>query len=286
MSPSGSLVVAPITRRAQVWPLLKETPTASPATASDSVDIATTFDGFVGLTAIACSASFPGLAVTSKFVTGAAAVARAAVARAPANTRTIVEENRPRMLSPSLVEPAWRDRSAVDDRGSNMCGEHAVEGRRYPIEVQRLDEEARIAGLAPAAAAHEAAQLILDRSSSPLDLFLERSKRRQVSVRLDHFQYAVGSESSDQLGLQVRVAHVETQGFHRCAVEVRAEARPLEAALELACLAGVAEAHEVEAAEPCEEHADRLRSAHRDHRDALVGQVAAAPLGERLQRDL
>src|SRR5439155_3021450 len=58
MSPSGS-PVAPITRRAQVCPLLKETPTARPATTSGSVDIATTFVALVGLTAIALSDSLP-----------------------------------------------------------------------------------------------------------------------------------------------------------------------------------------------------------------------------------
>src|SRR5438876_10906244 len=63
ISPSGSPAVAPITRRAQVCPPLEETPTARPATTSGSVDIATTFDGLVGLTAIASSASLPGIAV-------------------------------------------------------------------------------------------------------------------------------------------------------------------------------------------------------------------------------
>ena len=100
ISPSGSAAVLPITRLDQVRPLLKETFVERPATTSASVDIVTTFDGFVGLTAIASSASFPGLTLVSKFGIGAAAVASAAIARAPANARTIVEKSRPRMLSP------------------------------------------------------------------------------------------------------------------------------------------------------------------------------------------
>jgi hypothetical protein len=102
ISPSGS-PAAPITRRVHVWPSLKDTPTASPATTSGSVDIATTFEGLVGLTAIAFSASLPGIAVTLKFE-GGAAVASVAVANATANPSTIVEDldarNRRRIFAP------------------------------------------------------------------------------------------------------------------------------------------------------------------------------------------
>jgi hypothetical protein len=97
-------VVLPITRRAQVAPPSVETPTARPATTSGSVDIATTFEGLVGLTAIASSASLPGIAVTLKFEGGAAA-ASVAVANATANPRTSTEDvdarNRPLILPPS-----------------------------------------------------------------------------------------------------------------------------------------------------------------------------------------
>jgi hypothetical protein len=110
ISPSGS-PAAPITRRDHVWPSLKDTPTASPATTSGSVDIATTFEGLVGLTAIASSASLPGMAVTLRFEGGAAA-ASVAVANARANPSTIVEDvdarNRPRILLPSLPKRTAR----------------------------------------------------------------------------------------------------------------------------------------------------------------------------------
>src|SRR3954464_15831583 len=94
-------------RRVHVWPPSKETPTARPATTSGSVDIATTFDGLAGLTAIAFSASFPGMAVTLRLEGGTAAAARVAMTRAPANASTIVEDvlvrNRPHMCLPRLV---------------------------------------------------------------------------------------------------------------------------------------------------------------------------------------
>src|SRR5512132_4134473 len=96
-------------RRVHVWPPSKETPTARPATTSGSVDIATTFDGSAGLTAIASSASFPGMAVTLKLGNGPAAPARVAVAKAPANASMIVEDvlarNRPHILSPPSRDP-------------------------------------------------------------------------------------------------------------------------------------------------------------------------------------
>src|SRR6266566_4084352 len=50
-------------RRVHVWPPSKETPSNSPLTGPGSVDIATMFDGSVGLTAMASSASLPGRAL-------------------------------------------------------------------------------------------------------------------------------------------------------------------------------------------------------------------------------
>src|SRR4029079_5527423 len=63
----------------------------------------------------------------------------------------------------------------------------------------------------------------------------------------------------------------------------------LESAPEVALLPRVAEAGEAHvrlrgAVEP-EEAADRLRAAHRHDRDALGGEIAAAPACERLERD-
>src|SRR5437660_3334370 len=90
MFPSGSLVVPPITRLAQVRPPLNVTFTARPETTSGNVDIVTTFDVFVGLTAIASSASLPGIALVSKTDGSGAAAASPVVASAAASARTII----------------------------------------------------------------------------------------------------------------------------------------------------------------------------------------------------
>ena len=72
--------------------------------------------------------------------------------------------------------------------------------------------------------------------------------------------------------------------------EVGAEAGPLEAALEVALLGGVAQAREPDVeplrAEVLEEAADRLRAADRHDDDALRVEVAAAAFRERLDRAL
>src|SRR6266540_81578 len=52
----------------QVAPASKETPSNSPTTPTGRVDIATMFEGFVGLMAMASSASFPSRALTLRFV--------------------------------------------------------------------------------------------------------------------------------------------------------------------------------------------------------------------------
>src|SRR5262249_23472814 len=56
-----------MTWRVQVLPPSNDTPSNSPLTTSGSVDMATTFDGSVGLMAMASSASLPCIALTSKF---------------------------------------------------------------------------------------------------------------------------------------------------------------------------------------------------------------------------
>src|SRR5437867_13154530 len=103
---------------------------------------------------------------------------------------------------------------------------------------------------------------------------------------LDDREHALCAERPDQLGFQIGIAHVEAELLHPGAIEVRAEAGTLEPALELALLARVAEPRKPETAKTFEETADRLRAAHRHDRDALAGEMAAAALGERLQRDL
>src|SRR5579859_112112 len=56
-----------MTCRVQLLPPSNDTPSNRPLGASDRVDMATMFAGFVGLMAMAFSASLPGMALTSKF---------------------------------------------------------------------------------------------------------------------------------------------------------------------------------------------------------------------------
>jgi hypothetical protein len=63
-----------------------ESPTGTPG----RVAIVTTFEAFVGLTAIASSASLPSIALESKFVSSGAAAASPVVASATASPRMIV----------------------------------------------------------------------------------------------------------------------------------------------------------------------------------------------------
>ena len=100
-----------ITRLAQVRPPLNVTFAERPETTSGNVDIVTTFAVFVGLTAIASSASLPGIALVSMFVGGdGAAAASPVVASATASARTIIghldRNRRLRMRHPFLETPS------------------------------------------------------------------------------------------------------------------------------------------------------------------------------------
>src|SRR6187200_1470145 len=95
-----------------------------------------------------------------------AAAARSAVARATPSCRIY-----------SIGRPVTA--SAAD------VGQHEVERSRHLGVVERLDEEARVADLPAAAAAHEAPELVLGGPALPLRLLLQGSERAKVSVLLD-----------------------------------------------------------------------------------------------------
>jgi hypothetical protein len=145
---------------------------------------------------------------------------------------------------------------------------------RHPFEIEGLDEESRVPRLAAAAAAHEAAKLLFDRSAAPLDLLLKRAERREVAVLFDHLQDAFGPQGADQLRLQVRLADVENGR----------QAGALEGTPELRLLGRVAEAGYPGPAKALEVTADRLRAAHCDDLDCVRSETAS--LGQRLEGDL
>ena len=120
-------------------------------------------------------------------------------------------------------------------------GEHQVERPRHVIEVERVDEEARVADLPAAAAAHEAPKLLLRRAAMPRRLLLQGAEGAKLSLGVDDGFHRCGAERADQLVLEICVAPVEAEPFHIGASEVGAEAGPLETAAEVALLCGVVE---------------------------------------------
>ena len=151
-------------------------------------------------------------------------------------------------------------------------------------EVERVDEQLRVADLPARAAAEVAAQLLLERPPAPRRLLLERAERAELALRVDDPFDAVGAERADQLLLQVCTADVEPESLQIG----RPEARPFERTPKLALLRRVAETGEAEVeplrAEPLQKPADRLRTADRHDGDALAVELAPAAQCERLER--
>ena len=165
-----------------------------------------------------------------------------------------------------------------------------VKGPGHASEIECLDQQARVTNLPAATAAHEAPQLLAGRPSLPRRLLLEGAEGAKIALSVDDLFHGSSAEGADQLVLQVCDAHIEAESLHVGSSEVGAEAGPLEAALEVALLSGVAETGKPDVeparAEPVEEAADRLRAAHRHEGDALGAEIPVAPLGQRFQRDL
>lgn len=168
--------------------------------------------------------------------------------------------------------------------------EYPVERSRHPGEIQRIDEQPRVADLSAAAAAHETPKLLLGVSTSPGGLLLQCAKRSKITLSVEDLFHADGTQSADQLVLQVCRAHVEPQPFHVDVGELGAETGPLEAALEVALLAGVADTGQPDAqsprAEQLQELSDGLRAADWHNRNPLGMKVATTALSQRIQRAL
>ena len=167
---------------------------------------------------------------------------------------------------------------------------HQVKRRGYTSEIECLDEQARVANLSTAAAPHEAPKLVLGRPSSPLRLLLERAEGSEVSLSVHDILHGGGTVSADQLVLQICDAHVEAQPFHLGPAEVGAEPGPLEPAPEVAFLADIAEAGQLDVkplrTELHQEPSDGLRSPDRHDGNTLSLEIPATSLGERLERAL
>jgi hypothetical protein len=167
---------------------------------------------------------------------------------------------------------------------------YKVKRPRHVGQIQRIDEQTRVSDLPAAAAAHEAPKLLLSRSSLPRRLLLEGAEGSKVTLSLDDPFHGGGTESADQLVLQVCDAHVETQPFHIDATEVGAEARPLKTAPEVALLCSVTETRQPDVkplgAEQIQEATYRLRTPNWHNRNALSVKIPITALSERLQCNL
>ncbi len=173
---------------------------------------------------------------------------------------------------------------------SSDVGKYQVERPWYPSEIERIDEQARVADLPAAAAAHEAPKLLLSRPSSPRRLLLEGAEGSEVSLSVHDLFHGGGAERADQLVLQVCDADVEAQPFHLAASEVRAEAGPLETATEVALLSGVAETRQPDVkplrAEQVQEPSNGLRAPNWHDGNALSVKIPTTALSERFERAL
>ena len=169
-------------------------------------------------------------------------------------------------------------------------GQDAIERPRHARQLQRVDEQPRVADLAAAVGADEAPKLLLAAPSLPGGLLLEGAERSKLALGLDDLFHTGAAKAADQLVLQVGDAHIEPEGFHVGATEVGAEAGPLQTTPEVALLAGVTKARQAEVhatrTEALQEESDVSGTAPGDDGNALGGKLSTTARGKRLERDL
>lgn len=171
--------------------------------------------------------------------------------------------------------------------GASEVVEYEVERPRHSGVVECVDEQGCVVQLPSATGAHEPTELLLVGPSLLGGLLLEDAERSEVSLSVDDLLHGGGTESSDQLVLQIGDAHVEPQPFQLGASEVSAEAGPFETPLEVALLCSVTEPRqpdvETSRAEQGDEAPDRPRASHRDDGDTFSLKIAPMAYGERLE---
>jgi hypothetical protein len=165
-----------------------------------------------------------------------------------------------------------------------------IERPRHAREVQRINQQPRVADLPAAVGADEAPKLRLAAPSSPRRLLLERAERSKLTLALDDLFHSGGTNAADQLLLQVGDADVETECFHVGATKVGTEAGLLQTAPEVGRLASVTQAGKPNVQAPrteqLKEASDVPCTAHRHDGNAFRGKVSTTALSQRLERDL
>ena len=169
-------------------------------------------------------------------------------------------------------------------------GEYLVKRPRHLGELKRLDEQTRVSDLPPPAAAHEAPKLLLVSPALPGSLLLEGAEGPKLTLGVNDPFHGGGTESADQLFLQVCVARVETQLFHIDARKMGAEAGPLKTAPEGALLCGVIETRQPDVeplrAEHIQEPFYGLRTPNWHNGNPLSVKIPATATSERFERAL
>lgn len=194
------------------------------------------------------------------------------------------------MTSPFARRPYLPDDSRRRNSSVSDVSEDAVQRARHPVELKSPNEQRGVPCLPTAPGAHETPELVLDRSPPLRGLPLEDSERGEFPLRLYHDLYGLRPEGTDQLVLQVGIAHVEAEGLHVCAGDVRTETGPFETSPEVALLRGVAEPGQRDVRSPrtesFKEAAGVLRAADRHDRDAFRLEISPAAPSERFERVL
>src|SRR5262249_28420518 len=123
-------------------------------------------------------------------------------------------------------------------------GEDGIERPRDVGQIERVDEQLRVQDFAAAAATHEPVKLRRHAAALLRGLLLERTERSKLALVVDDLLHRVNPERSDQLVLEVRVAHVEPERLHVLAREAGRDAGAFKAAPEVALLTDIAQSRQ------------------------------------------
>jgi hypothetical protein len=137
---------------------------------------------------------------------------------------------------------------------------------------------------------YEAVKVLLEGPAAVEGLVLQLPKRCELALALDDQLDARGAEASNQLVLEVGVAHVEAETLQLRAVEIRSEAGVLETSADVILLREVVQTCESDVtsvwSEQGQETPDVRCAAHRDDGDRLIAKIPLASRGDDLESDL
>src|SRR5262249_41571378 len=125
--------------------------------------------------------------------------------------------------------------------------EYAIERSRHAIQVQRLDHQPCIQGLAPGPRADKAAQVLQLCAVSLGGLPLQAAEGSKLTLTLYNPFDPFYAQRANELVLEVGVAHIEAQPLHVFAPRVGAVAGSLESAPEIVLLTDVDQAGQLHA---------------------------------------